>query len=453
MTPTVDLLRSVPVRHEVDVFVAGGGPAGVAASIAAARQGASVFTAENEICFGGMGTAGGLPMFCNFTDGVNFIAAGVGKEVHDRLFACGGTSPHAVFGGRDCYFQPEHLKKVYDDLVTAEPGIGFSFATRIVAIDHADGRIAHVFCVGKSGFFAVRAKAVVDASGDADICAWAGAPFEKGDERGRMQPGTLVSIWAGIDWEKANAAGCGLWKQSARIKEAIADGVFTTPDPGMPGIVPTGASSGNGNIGHLFGLDGTDERSLTSAAIEGRRQMREYAEYFRRYLTGYEAMELVGSASRVGVRETRRIIGAYTLTVDDFRRRAVFDDEIGRFAYPVDLHPTSLDEQDECHKTFERLRLAPGESYGIPYRVLLPGGLRNVLAAGRCVSADRAVNGSLRVMPGSFITGQAAGIAAALCAATGSDARDLSVTEIQRRLLALGAWLPNARQDEVARAG
>ena len=143
------------------------------------------------------------------------------------------------------------------------------------------------------------------------------------------------------------------------------------------------------------------------------------------------------------MRETRRIRGDYELGVEDFRQRAVFADEIGRFAYAVDLHPTTLEETAACNHAFERLRLAPGESYGIPYRILTPVGLRNVLSAGRCVSADRAVLGSLRVMPGAFLTGQAAGVAAAMVAGDDGDVHALAVPELQRRLHALGAWLPN----------
>ncbi|MBN8524952.1 MAG: FAD-dependent oxidoreductase [Planctomycetes bacterium] len=436
--------RSIPVRHEVDVFVAGGGPAGSSAAIAAARQGASVFIAEGEICFGGMGTSGGLPMLCCFSDEVNFLAGGVGREVHDRLTAGGGAIPHRLCKKSDLYIQPEALKLVFDELITAEAGIIPSLATRVIGIEAEGGTVTHVICQGKSGIFAVRCRAVVDATGDADICAWAGAEVRKGDERGRMQPGTMVSMWAGIDWPRAEASGCGLWKQSHRLQQAISDGVFTAPDPGMPGIVPTGRTIGNGNVGHLFGIDGTDERSLTAGAMLGRRQMREYGRYFREYLQGYEGIELCGSASRVGIRETRRIVGDYELVLDDFLGKAVFPDEIGRYCYPVDVHASTIEEAvTPTNDHFERLRLKPGESYGIPYRVLTPRGLANVLAAGRCVSADRMVLGSLRVMPGCYITGQAAGAAAAMTAAGGGDVHALAVPELQRRLAAMGAWLPN----------
>jgi hypothetical protein len=300
-----------------------------------------------------------------------------------------------------------------------------------------------VICQGKSGLFAVRAATVVDCSGDGDVCAWAGAPFAKGDELGRMQPGTLVSMWAGIDWEKAYEGGTGLWAQSQRLREAIADGLFTVPDPGMPGIVPTGSNSGNGNVGHLFGVDGCDERSLTRAAMESRQRMAEYTRYFREYLTGYENLHLNGTASRVGIRETRRIAGDYELTLDDFKRRASFDDEIGAYSQPVDLHPATLDQTEACLKNFERLRHEPGESYSIPIRSLRPQGLRNVLMAGRCICTDRVMLGSLRTMPGCFIMGQAAGANAALAAQADGDVRGVETRKLQTTLRDLGAWLPN----------
>jgi hypothetical protein len=452
----LDFARQIPVRAEVDVFVAGGGPAGVAAAVGAARQGASVFIAEGEICFGGMGTSGGLPMINCFSDEINFLAGGVGREVHDRLIAAGGTIEHPLRKKSDLYIQPEALKLVYDQLITSEARITSLLATHVIAIEAADGVISHVICCGKSGMFAVRAAAVVDATGDGDLCVWAGAPFAKGDPHGHMQPGTLVSMWAGIDWPATEAAGCGLWNQSGKIKQAIADGVFTSPDPGMPGIQPTGRTIGNGNVGHLFGVDGTDERSLTAAAMLGRRMMPEYARYFREYLRGYEKLELCSSAARVGIRETRRITGDYELTVDDFVRLAVFDDEIGRYCYPVDVHASTLADAtappSKTNDHFERYRLKPGQSYGIPYRILTPRTLKNVMVAGRCVSGERMLMGSLRVMGGCYITGQAAGVAAAMAAASGTDVHALPVREVQRRLKALGAYLPNLADAEPSSA-
>ena len=139
-------------------------------------------------------------------------------------------------------------------------------------------------------------------------------------------------------------------------------------------------------------------------------------------------------------------MGDYVLCLDDFKARATFDDEIGRYSYPVDIHPMRPDKAafEQFHEEWTSLRYGPGESYGIPYRVLLPRKLANVLVAGRCVSTDRYLQGSIRVMPGCYITGQAAGVAAAMAADADKTPRDVSVAQLQKRLLAMGAYLPNA---------
>jgi hypothetical protein len=158
-------------------------------------------------------------------------------------------------------------------------------------------------------------------------------------------------------------------------------------------------------------------------------------------------MELVATGSLLGIRESRRILGDYVLGLEDFRKRAVFDDEIGRYAYPVDIHASKPEEK--CYvkfvEEFRELRYKEGESYGIPYRSLLPKGLANVLVSGRCLSADRYMQGSIRVMPGCFITGQAAGMAAALAVERKADPRGIVIAELQGRLKKIGAFLPNCK--------
>lgn len=444
----VDFRRQLPVRYDVDVMVAGGGPAGVAAALTAARQGARVLLVDAQICLGGMGTAAGVPMFCSMSDGVNFVAGGIGREVHDRLFAANGVADFNKPGDSTLYFRPEALKTVYDDLL-GESTVEWVLQTQLLDVVCEGEYVRHAICSGKSGLYAVRAKVFVDATGDGDLCARAGAPYEKGDALGGMQPGTLVSYWSNIDWQRANAAGNGIWKQDGRIREAIGDGVFTVHDAGMPGIIPNSPTAGNGNIGHLFGVDGTDERSITKAAVWGRKMVREYERYFKEYLTGYERMELITTAAAVGIRETRRITGDYVLGKADYYARAVFPDEIGRFSYGIDVHATTAEESSDgadLHSTF----LGKGESYGIPYRVLTPQALQNVLVAGRCVSTDRSVQGSLRVMPGCFITGQAAGVAAALAAANGCTTRQIDLPQLQAALKKLGAYLPNCAEASCA---
>ena len=304
-------------------------------------------------------------------------------------------------------------------------------------------RITHAICQGKSGVFAVGARMFVDGTGDGDLAAWAGAEFEKGDADGNMMPGTLCSQFCDIDWKAVLAAG---EKQSVAVEKAIADGVFSKPDRHVPGIWATGTHMGGGNIGHAFGVDGTDERSLTEAMVDGRRLLQEFLRFFREYRTGFGQMELTGSGALLGIRETRRIIGDYLMTVEDFKSRATFDDEIGRYAYPVDIHPTRPSEESykAFMEEFTTLRYEKGETYGIPYRILQPKGLPNLLVAGRCISADRAMQASIRVMPGCYITGQAAGMAAALACDHGEDSRKVPVADLQQSLKRLGGYLPSA---------
>lgn len=440
---TVPFSRQIPVRYNVDVCVIGGGPAGMAAAVTAARQKCRVFLAERHTCLGGMGTAGLVPIFCDLTDRVNFVAGGFGREVYDRLHDAGGTGPYDrrdnPFAGTS--INAEVLKRVYDTMAT-EAGVDFTFQTMCIGVDTDGRRISHIICAAKSGIFAVRAGIYIDCTGDGDVCAWAGAPYEKGDAQGNLMPGTLCSLWSDIDWDTVRKSGLNAEKELPR---AFKDKVFTIEDRHLPGIWPVGRGIGGGNVGHTFGVDATDERSTTQALVWGRKLVLEYERYYKNYLKGFERMQLVGTGSLLGVRETRRIMGDYVLNLEDFKRRAVFADEIGRFCYPVDIHASKPDAKSfaQFEQEFRTLRYKPGENYGIPYRCLLPRNLDNVLVAGRCISSDRYIQGSVRVMPGCFITGQAAGMAAALAVQRNSDTRGVPTGELQRRLKSIGAYLPN----------
>lgn len=429
--------KELRVRCTADVLVAGGGPAGVAAAVAAARQGAAVRLIEAHGCLGGMGTAGLVPIFMQFSDGINFLSGGLGYEILERLRSAGGTVPADGTG-----IKAEVLKRVYDQML-AEAGVAFTFHTKLADVVVDSGKVREAICDGKSGLYALRAKSFVDATGDGDLAAFAGANCEKGDSEGAMMPGTLCSLWAGIEWDKVKSGGLGTGE--SRIEQALKDGIFSQEDRHLPGMVRVGEALGGGNIGHTFKLDGTNEESVTEALVTGRKLILEYERYYKEYLKGFEKMELVATGSLLGVRETRRVIGDYILNIEDFKKQSVFEDEIGRYAYPVDIHASRPDKEsfEKFLKEITTLRLGKGESYGIPYRILTPKGLNNVWVAGRCVSADRQMQSSIRVMPGCYITGQAAGVAAALAARSGSGARGINIAQLQKSLKALGAYLPN----------
>ncbi len=426
--------RELSVKYDVDVFVAGAGPAGITAAVAASRMGKTVFLADSQGSFGGAATAGFVPCFAPFGDGVNILASGIGYEVRQKV------SKDVPL---DAYWTPikvEELKRTYDELIK-DSKIKYSLFTTLCDAVSSGGEIDYVVLSAKSGLFAVKAKIYIDCTGDGDLCAYAGAEFELGDENGEVMPATLCSIWANIDYSKRRGA------DSRALEKAFEDKVFTNEDRHLPGMqtVDRANGIGGGNISHAFNVDPLDECSLTNGAITSRKILPEYEKYYKEYLDGFDNLTLVASAPMLGVRESRRIVCDYMLSVDDFVKQSVFDDEIGRYCYPVDIHimNTNKEEFERFNKEYTKtLRYGKGESYGIPYRSLTPKGFKNLLVAGRCLGSDRQMQASIRVMPGCYITGQAAGAAAAL-ACDFSDTRAFDVRMLQKALLKLGACLPS----------
>ena len=423
--------KNLDFKYITDVFVAGGGAAGVAAAVAAARMGKQVFLAEASGCFGGLGTSGLVPAFAPFDDGVNILSDGIGYEICNKL-------KYAVALRNWTTLDTEELKRVYDDIIT-QAGVKFSFFTTVYDVIVKDNSIEGVILGSKSGLFAVKAKIYIDCTGDGDLCAFGGGEYEKGDLNGAVMPPTLCSIWSGIDKDKCNEP----WNE--HVEQAYKDGVLSYEDRHIPGFFHGNDGISGGNIGHIFDVDPTDEAELTNGMLWGRKSMIEFENYFKNYFIGYNNLRLVSTASTLGVRESRRIKCDYTLNVDDFINRSVFEDEIGRYCYPVDIHVMSTDKEE--YERFSKeyrtsLRYKNGESYGIPYRCLIPVSFKNALVAGRCIGTDRQMQASIRVMPGCFITGQAAGTAAAL-ACEEQDVRKISIKELQQSLVKGGAYLPN----------
>lgn len=427
--------KEIEIKKKVQVCIVGGGPAGCAAAITAARHGVSVYLAEAHTCLGGLGTAGGVPLFMTFSDGVNFVADGIGREILERM-NIEDTASSLVNS-----INPEILKRLYEKMLL-EAGVNFTFMTEFIAAEAEDDKVKYAVFNAKSGIFAVEADVFIDCSGDGDLCARAGAEFMYGDENGTVMPSTLCSAWAGIDWEKFRASGAN---PRQILFKAFEDGIFRNNDPHHTGINQTARHLGGGNMGHLFGLNPLDEKSLTEGLIEGRKQAPEFERYYKEYIPGYENVELTATASLPGIRESRRITGDYILDLEDYKNRAVFDDEIGRYSYPIDIHPasTAQADQEEFEKFIRGLKYKPGESYGIPYRILTVKGFKNLLNAGRSVSSDRYLQGSVRVMPGCFITGQAAGTAASIACGNANDIRNFPMSKLQDKLKKIGAFLPN----------
>ena len=431
--------KEIPVRHHVDILVVGGGPAGCSAAWAAAKQGANVLLLEGHTCFGGLGTAGMVPLFMSVGDGEHLLSAGFASGLYKRLYPKMDLNTGIQSEGGSLAIKAEELKRTYEDILI-EMDVPFAFQSQLIDVQTYERKIKRAIFAAKSGLFAVEAKMFVDCTGDGDLCVMAGASYKKGDENGNMQAGTLCSLWAGINWDKVEKP------DNRELETAIKDNIFAIPDRSLPGMWEISSIVGGGNIGHLFGVDGTDERSLTKAFIRGRKYMREYERYYKEYLCGFEQMELITTASLLGIRESRRINCVKTLEVSAYEKRAVFDDEIGRYCYSIDQHPVnnSMEEFEKTYNDFKTSHLKKGESYGIPFYSLVPVDLDNVLVAGRCIGTDRKMHGSMRVMPGCFISGQASGCAAALCSNKGIFPTDLKIPILQKALIDFGAYLPNA---------
>jgi len=436
-----------------DVIVAGGGPAGCAAATSAARQGARTLLLEASGVLGGMGTSGLVPWFCGYSDGEKILARGLAERV--RLGLAEGM-PHLkkAFEATPLYapsIAPEVLKRIYDEMVLGA-GARVLFHTQVCSVDCGGGAVGAIIAASKSGLTAFKAKVYVDCTGDGDLAAWAGAPFEKGGPNGELQPATMCFAIANIDeYGLASGPRVHYYDPDSPIWKAIRSDKY--PDIIEPHACNRQIGPGvwGFNTGHVFDVDNTDPASTTQALIHGRRMAAQYRDAFAEFHPAFANSYLAATGSMLGVRETRRIVGDYVLVADDYHARRSFADEICRNAYNIDIHSSKEANIAAAKMSIEELKAnnaraicsyGPGESFGVPYRCLTPKGLRNVLVAGRCISTDRRLNGSVRIMACCLTTGEAAGCAAAMAAATTSDVHAVDTAALRQTLKRHGAWLP-----------
>ena len=441
------LRREIPIDEGYDLLVAGGGPAGVSAATCAARLGARVLLAEATGCLGGMGTSGLVNAFDPMADGERMLVGGFMREIvekmHERGFLGPQVTPDYWLRRYHCWtpFRCEGLKLLLDELA-GDAGVEVRFFTRLIDADadvgskEVHGAVLH----NVEGYRYVRAKAFVDATGDAVLAALCGAECrEAGRDTERIMPGTLASLHAGIDWGRCSGAD-----QHRALERAIEAGHFTQVDRHLPGMSSVGETLGYLNGGHVFNLDALRCESLSNGMVLGRKIVQEYVEFYRKYVPGCERIELVTTASLMGVRESRRIVGEYELNIDDYMARRQFADQIGLFNKFVDVHAydTSLEEWERLQREIREMRLGEGECFGIPYRILVPKGWRNLWVAGRCNSSDVLVHGSIRVMPAAAMMGQAAGTAALQSIETARPAFSIDTEQLVATLRQQGAYLP-----------
>ena len=448
------LNRSIPVEEGYDLVVAGGGPAGCAAAICAGRLGARVLLVEGLGCLGGTGTSGLVTEFDPMANGEEMVVGGLMREIIETLYARGFV-PEAMDPQRWRMqfhhwspFDAEGLKLLLDELC-ADAQVEVRFFTRVIDAQpgQAEGSLDGVVLSNVDGYRYVRAKAFVDATGDAVLAHLSGFTcYEAGKDTPHIMPPTLCALLAGIDWEAVGCDDIGPRGQQAMVEQAIADGFFSQPDRHVPGMFRSMGQLGSMNAGHVFGMNSVDNRSLSDGMVRGRRLVQEYTAFFKKYMRMPD-IQLVTTAAMMGIRESRRVLGEYMLNYEDYVARRRFPDQIGLFCKAVDIHvyDTSPEQYQRYYEEFTRLdKYKPGEAYGIPYGVLVPKGSVNLWVAGRCVSADVKVQGSLRVQPAASMMGQAAGVAAVQAIRTGRTAGTLDTRALVETLRTQGANLPQA---------
>ncbi len=444
-----------------DVLVVGGGPSGVCAAVAAARNGARVLVLEQGNCLGGMGTQGlvGPFMTCYDKTGETMVIRGLFEEVVDRLVACGGAiHPRDVRAGTPFTawitrghdhvtpFEPEALKFVLDDLC-AEAGVKVlyhaNFVRPLLGTRSGAPFVEGVEILTKQGLATVAAKVVVDATGDGDVACRAGAPCTLGDpaRNGAMQPcttffriGNLPEKVVQADYD-AHGGGVKNRLFSWYVKQAVKEGVWHIPRPHINIYRGVRDDEWFVNCSRLAGVNAVDPQSLSDAETAGRRQVREILGLLRKYLPGGKDIRLIATASTLGIRETRHVAGEYVLDRDDVVEGRVPADSVMVCASAIDQHGG----KGVSGTRYEMIR--NGNWYGVPYRCLVPKKVENLLVTGRCVSATSLAAAAIRVMPPAMALGQAAGTAAALCVRTGATPRTLDTTRLVATLREQKAFL------------
>jgi hypothetical protein len=435
--------KDIALNDDYDVIVVGGGPAGCAAAISSAREGAKTLLIEASGMLGGMATIGLVNAFTPVSDGVRVIYGGISKKVFELNRA---AQPHVPADKTDWVsIDYETIKRIYDKLVT-DSGAHVLFNTMLSSVEMKDDETVDcIICSNKAGLTAYRAKVYVDCTGDADLAAWAGASYKKGDdETGEVQFATLCFILSNIDsYAYDHGRGILHWgNKNSPIHEIIKDPKYAGMDEHVC-CDYIGPNTMGFNAQHVGPVDNTDPQAVSKAIMLGRKK----AEQFRQAITEYYPRafgdcHLTATASAVGVRESRRIEGDFIFTVDEYYKRASYPDEICRNNYYIDIHGAKNE------KEMAENRYKEGESHGIPYRCLTPKGLKNVLVAGRSISCDRITQGSVRVMPACLCTGEAAGMAAAFSAETECpDVHTVDTQRLRRRLTEEGAYLPKLPTD------
>ncbi|MGD9494868.1 MAG: FAD-dependent oxidoreductase [Armatimonadota bacterium] len=431
--------QDVPVAGEYDVVVCGAGPAGAAAAIAAGRRGRSVLLVDMQSQVGGLIASVGMGTFCDSPGGPIF------DEMMARLLALGAASrrldPERYYPpGRHSCHAPTVSAILLEML--REAGVELLLLTLAEGAWLEDGAVAGAIIVNKAGRSLARARVVIDCTADADIAASAGTPFRQGDPRGGwVQHCNSRCGVEGVDADRLPPPD----QLEALCREAVATGCLQPPDAlfGLdPECFPFTHESGTLALRgwELQHIDPTDPAQVTEALAQCQLASLQLVRFLRERVPGCESCRVTHFPAALATRESRRIVGGYTLTGEDVLAGAKFEDGVVPAWFFIDLHDPAPATVAHTLQFVQQNRPRPGDWYEIPYRCLVPVKPPGLLVAGRCISCDRPAQGSLRVIPTCFFLGQAAGTAAARAIEASVQPHELDGAALKAEIM--GEWHP-----------
>lgn len=427
---------STPFVDDYDVVVAGGGASGLIAAVSASRAGARTLLLERANCMGGTGTTSMVAQWIGFFNRDRQVVGGIANELAQRVVKLGGSEGFKRYLMAEASahpiplvhfaFNPETVKIACDQLALAA-GVSVRLHSRVVAPILEKGRVTGVVVEDAAGRSAIRARRVVDATGDASVAQAAGVELAHPEVQSKRdaQPCTLMFRLSNVDVAAFRAIPRehkrALALKGIAEKKIYWESLSFCSTPGNTDAICL--------MSRVSGFDTTDPQDLTNAEMEGRRQIGTIVEFLKANVAGFDQAILAGIAAHIGVRETRRIVGRYTLTEDDILGHTRFPDSIALGAGPLDIHETG--------GTGIRLHV-PDQPFEIPMRCLVPARVQGLLVSGRAISATRSANGGARHMATAMALGEAAGVLAALSVA--SD-QDVPADEVRALLRERGAYV------------
>lgn len=435
----MEFSTSISRKYQTDILVIGSGSAGSIAAISAS-QGKYKVTLVERYGFAGGTSTQMLDTFYGFftpSESPRKIVGGIPDWVVNELNKSGDVflRPNTYGAGTGVNYNPEKLKQIWDRLLV-KSGVELFYHCTLVSVEKTGEISICVFFHKGIGFFTITAKRIIDASGDADYCHWAGLRYEKAGENEPAQSMTTTFRMSNVDLEAYEAAG-GKKMLKEKMDEAYTSGAHPLPrkdgsahEMCQPKCISTVAVK-------VVDFDPLSPEGITEAEIEGRRQSFIFEDFFRAEVPGYEDAKIIGLSHQIGVRETRRVFGEYRLTKEDCMTARQFEDQVFLCGAPIEDHRKGNDGSSETYWQY----VPGGGSYGVPYRTLIPQQSMNTWVVGRCFSATHDAHASCRSMAQTMSMGQAAGFAAVHSLAKDCDAKNISISDLQTSLLEVGAIL------------